>query len=437
MLDFQTDQDAPSIERAQHGDRLRVAILSYRSEPKVGGQGVYVDYLSSALVDAGAMVDVISGPPYPILTRDVGLVKLPSLDLFAQPHNGNLALRPRHLLSPTDTYEYFGHLSGKFVEPYTFGQRAFRHFRRHRHTYDVVLDNQSLSIGIGKIASRLGVPLTTMIHHPITHDRRLALEAAPDWQHRWLVRRWYAFYRMQVREAQKLEAITCPSEHAKRDIVDQFGVEPDHILPIPLGVDTASFNPSDKVERSDRTIITTASSDTPLKGLHFLLEAYHSILQTHPDCQLVVIGKLREGQAQETLLRLDLKDRVQFKHNLSRADLADEFRRAAVAITPSLYEGFGLPAAEAMSCGTPVIVTDGGALPEVAGDAGIIVPKGNSGALSRAISVLFDHPDRRHDIGAACLRRAQANFDWRAIAPRYIDFFANAIDRQTLKWPEV
>lgn len=431
MLDFRTDQDAPSVERAERGDRLRIAILSYRSEPKVGGQGVYVDYLSSALAEAGAKVDVISGPPYPILTGDVGLVKLPSLDLFAQPHNGNLALRPRHLLSSTDTYEYFGHLSGKFVEPYTFGQRAFRHFKRHRETYDVVLDNQSLSIGVGKISSRLGVPLTTMIHHPITHDRRLALEAAPDWQHRWLVRRWYAFYRMQVREARKLKAITCPSEHAKRDIVDQFGVEPDRILPIPLGVDTASFCPSDKIKRADQSIITTASSDTPLKGLHFLLEAYHDILQTHLDCQLVVIGKLRDGQARDTLLRLGLKDRVQFKHNLSRADLADEFRRAAVAVTPSLYEGFGLPAAEAMSCATPVIVTDGGALPEVAGDAGIVVPKGNSIALSEAIRDLFDHPERRRDIGAACLKRAQANFDWKAIAPKYLDFFETAINQQS------
>ncbi|MEL6519982.1 MAG: glycosyltransferase family 4 protein [Pseudomonadota bacterium] len=430
MLDIPKVANVLPTDQAPHPLHMRIAILSYRSEPKVGGQGVYVDYLSSALARAGAKVDVISGPPYPNLSGDVDLVKLPSLDLFAQPHNGNLALRPKHLLSPTDTYEYFGHLSGKFVEPYTFGQRAFQYFKRHRKTYDVVLDNQSLSIGVGKIGSRLGVPLTTMIHHPITHDRKLALDAAPDWQHRWLVRRWYEFHHMQVAEARKLKAITCPSEHAKTDIVDQFGVDPDRIQPIPLGVDRSSFCPSDKIERSTQTLITTASSDTPLKGLSFLLEAYHQILQTHPDCELVVIGTLREGLARQTIKRLGLDGRVQFKSNLSRSDLADEFRRAAIAITPSLYEGFGLPAAEAMSCGTPVIVTDGGALPEVAGDAGIVVPKGDSGALADAITGLLDNPDQRRAIGAACLQRAETHFDWAAIAPKYLDFFQGAIEQQ-------
>lgn len=432
MLDIRTDRDVPTSGGKASDGALRIAILSYRSDPKVGGQGVYVDYLSSALAEAGADVDVISGPPYPNLTGDVRLVRLPSLDVYAQPHNGNLALRPRHLLSPTDTYEYFGHLSGKFVEPYTFGQRVFKHFKRFGQNYDVVLDNQSLSTGVGKIHSRLGIPLTTMIHHPITHDRRLALDAAPDWFHRWMVRRWYAFYHMQIQEARKLQAITCPSEHAKKDIVEQFGIEPDRILPIPLGVDHAAFFPSDAVARSADRIVTTASSDTPLKGLSFLLDAYHDILKTRPDCDLVVIGKLRDGLARDTLISLGLKGRVEFKHDLSRADLANEFRRATVAVTPSLYEGFGLPAAEAMSCGTPVIVTDGGALPEVAGDAGIVVPKGDASALSNAIKALLENTDEQRRVAEACLARAQANFDWKAIAPKYLDFFQNAIERQAV-----
>jgi glycosyltransferase involved in cell wall biosynthesis len=193
---------------ASRGVSLRIAVLSYRSDPNVGGQGVYVDYLTRALAQAGAQVDVISGPPYPSLDPRVKLIKLPSLDLYAQPHNGHYALRPHHLLSPTDTYEYFGHLSGKFVEPYTFGQRAYAHLKRRRGDYDVILDNQTLASGILKVQDVLKIPIVTMVHHPITRDRQMALDAAPDDLHRWLVRRWYAFHRMQIRVARRLHVLT-------------------------------------------------------------------------------------------------------------------------------------------------------------------------------------------------------------------------------------
>ncbi len=412
------------------GRPLRVAILSYRSDPKVGGQGVYVDYLSSALAAAGAQVDVISGPPYPDLSETVRLIRIPSLDLYAQPHHGHYALRPRHLLSFTDSYEYFGHLSGKFVEPYTFGRRAQAYLKRRLQDYDVVLDNQTLATGIVNIQSKLNLPLVGMIHHPITRDRALALEAAPDWKHRWLVRRWYSFLGMQMRAARKLAFVTCPSEHAKADIVSEFGLDPDRIHPIPLGVDQATFTPRPGTQKAAQRLISTASSDTPLKGLPILLRSYHQLLQTHPDLELVVIGKLRDGAAKKTIVDLGLEQRVVFKHGLTREALAEEFRQATIAVTPSLYEGFGLPAAEAMSCGTAVIVTNGGALPEVAGDAGIIVPKGNPEALARSIGDLLKNPSRRQAVAEACLKRANANFNWERIAPKYLDLFRQAIRAQ-------
>jgi len=306
MLDTQKSAEHLAPTSSYTSSPVRVAILSYRSDPKVGGQGVYVDYLSQALSNAGAAVDVISGPPYPELSQGVRLVKLPSLDLYAKPHFGHYALRPRHLLSPTDTYEYFGHLSGKFVEPYTFGQRAFAYLKRHQHLYDVVLDNQTLADGVYKAGATLKLPLTTIIHHPITHDRKLALQAAPSWKHRLLVRRWYAFHRMQVRNAKRLDWITCPSHHAKDDIVAEFGVSPDRILPIPLGVDQVTFRPDPSLRRVPYKIVTTASADTPLKGLHILIEAYHQLLESQPEAELLVIGQLRKGLARDTLNRLGL-----------------------------------------------------------------------------------------------------------------------------------
>lgn len=430
MLEIRNNPDSLTSSIHDKSKPLRVAILSYRSDPMVGGQGVYIDYLTSALVETGAIVDVISGPPYPTLSSNAQIIKIPSLDLYAQPHNGHFSLRPKHLLSPTDTYEYFGHLSGKFVEPYTFGQRALAYLRKHRSDYDVVLDNQTLATGIEKIRSVLGIPLATVIHHPITKDRKLAIDAASSFRQRLLARRWYAFHHMQVRVARRLPAITCPSEHAKKDIVKEFGVDEDRIQPILLGVDQVTYTRDPSIERVPRRIITTASADTPLKGLHILIEAYHRILQSNPDTELVVIGKLRKGAAYRAIKKSGLEDKVQFKSDLTRAELANEFRRAAVAVTPSVYEGFGLPAAEAMSCGTPVIVTDGGALPEVAGDAGLIVPKGSPAPLATAIAELLDNLDRRTEVAEACYRRSQTHFNWKHIAPKYLKFFNSVIAEQ-------
>lgn len=409
---------------------LRIAVLSYRSDPRVGGQGVYLDYLTRALVDSGAFVDVISGPPYPELGAGVGLIKLPSLDLYAQPHNGHFALRPHHLLNPTDTYEYFGHLSGKFVEPFTFGQRAFQYLKQHQNDYDVVLDNQTFASGMLRIQNELRIPLVTTIHHPITRDRKLALEASRGFRHRLLIRRWYSFLKMQIRVARGLNFLTSPSENSKTDVVAEFGLDPDKVHPIPLGVDQSAFRPRSEIQRAPRRLISTASADTPLKGLPILLQAYHQLLQDDPDLELIVIGKLRKGKAKEKIMELGLEDKVQFRSGLTRDELAQEFCRATIAVTPSLYEGFGLPAAEAMSCGTPVVVTDGGSLPEVAGDAGVIVPKGDPDALAGAIASLLNDPDKLESVAAACLERARTTFNWNNIAPRYIDLFQKAIAAQ-------
>lgn len=418
----------PSPTPARTADRpLRIAILSYRSDPRVGGQGVYVDYLSQALVACGHQVTVISGPPYPDLTPGVDCVRLPSLDLYAQPHKGHYALRPHHLLSPTDTYEYFGHLSGKFVEPYTFGQRAGRWLRRHGKAFDVLLDNQGLSQGVLRASRACTLPLVTMIHHPITEDRRLALAAAPDTLHRLLVRRWYAFHHMQLRVARKAGPIVSPSESARRHIAGAFNLPLDRITAIPLGVDRAAFRPAPGLARDARRIITTASADVPLKGLRFLIDAFARLLDEFADAELTVIGTLREGATADRIRALGLGDRIRFRSGLSRAELAREFQTASLLVSPSLYEGFGLPAAEAMSCGTPVIVTDGGALPEVAGSAGLVVPRGAPDALADAIAGLLRDETRRQAVGEACLARAEMHFDWSRIAPRYQALFEDVI----------
>jgi glycosyltransferase involved in cell wall biosynthesis len=404
---------------------LRIAFLSYRSDPRVGGQGVFLSRAAAALARRGHEVDLISGPPYPEVPSGVRLVKIPSLDLYAKPHHGHRALRWRHLLSWTDSAEYFGHLSGAFMEPYTFGRRAARYLKRRLGDYDVVLDNQSLAGGLIDIA-RSGLPVVGVIHHPVRRDMELALAAAKGWGMRLLIRRWYAFLAMQERVAPRLDRVIVVSEASRRDAARYLGVEPGRSTAIPLGVDAEVFHPAPFAARHPARLVTTASADTPLKGLKFLIEAYGALLAARPALELVVVGRLREGPTAELLDGMGLRDKVRFEHDLSGAQMASLFGAATICVTPSLYEGFGLPAAEAMACGAPVVVTDGGALPEVVGEAGVVVPAGNAAALAEAIGALLDDPERRRRLGAAALERARSAFSWDRVAAQYEEILAEA-----------
>jgi len=220
------------------------------------------------------------------------------------------------------------------------------------------------------------------------------------------------------------------SAHAAMDVAALLAVRPEVMTVIPLGIDQEVFHPQPDIRRAPNRLLTTASADVPLKGLRFLIEAYAKLLPSHPNLELVVIGKLRKGPTAELLADLGLSDRVKFISDLSNEEMAEQYARATVCVTPSLYEGFGLPAAEAMSCGATVVVTDGGALPEVVGEAGVVVPKGDSAAMAAAIGALLDDPARRSDLGAAARRRARKTFSWDRAAQAYEAVLRDAIARR-------
>ena len=435
MDDLRTEDFVPAPSPVQDNQSLRIALLSYRSDPKVGGQGIFVDYAARGLARRGHQVDVISGPPYPAVQSEtyagrgaVKLIELPSLDLYAQPHNGHFALRPRHLKSWTDTYEYLSHLSGKFIEPLTFMRRAARYLCACPGRYDVVFDNQTLAYGLLDI-EKAGLPTVGAIHHPITQDLKLSLESADGWRARWLIRRWYTFLSMQKKVARQLSDIIVVSSSTRDDIVRDFGVRPDRISVIPLGIDQDVFHPRPEVKRNPNLLISAASADVPLKGQRFLIEAYAELLKTRPALELTVIGRPRKGPTMEIAKRLGVSDRIRYIHDLTHEEMAQAYCSAAIGITPSLYEGFGFPAAEAMASGTPIIVTDGGALPEVVGDAGVIVPRGDWQALAQAIGDLLDDPKQQAELSAAGISRARDLYHWDRVAERYETIFRKAIAR--------
>lgn len=406
--------------------KLRIALLSYRSDPRVGGQGVFTSNIARALAARGHHVKILSGPPYPEVPEGVTLQKLPSLDLFAQPLLGRYALRPRHLKSWTDTAEYFGHVSGKFMEPWSFGRRAANWLRREASRFDVVLDNQCLASGLLDIDRHL--PVVAVIHHPIRRDLEMQLAAEPDWKKRLLTRRWYGFVPMQERVARALKNIVTVSSASASDIAQCMGVDQGRIRVVPLGVDQDTFAPrGEALDSQPLRIVTTSSSDVPLKGLRHLLAAFEKLVPDWPELELVVVGKPREGPTRDLARKLEAQGRLRFVSGLTNSALADLYASATLCVTPSLYEGFGLPAIEAMACGTPVVVTDGGALPEVVGDAGMVVRAGCGDALRMAIDGLLRDSEQRAAMAAAGLARVRERYCWERVGEAYEALLLEAI----------
>lgn len=406
---------------------MKICLLGYRSNPYSGGQGIYIRYLSKALVDAGHQVDVISGPPYPILDDGVQLIKLPSLDLFEAP-NHVTAIRPRHLLSFTDFFEWLSMFTGGFPEPYTFGRRLVRYFREEQPSYDVVHDNQSLCYGLLKLQNK-GVPLLATIHHPITSDREIALKNATDWKSRLLIKRWHNFLGMQQKVVTGLNHVVTVSQQSRQDIASAFSRDPDQIEVVHNGIDTDVFVPKPDIEKTPFRIMATASADQPLKGVKYLVRAMSKVKKAYPEAHLVVLGKLKEdGEIANLIAELNLNECIKFISGIDNKELVDLYNRASMVVVPSIYEGFGLPAGEAMACGLPVISTNGGALPEVVGDAGIVVPIRDADAIADAITHLFENPDVCADLATRARIRILEQFSWQVAAKAMVKKYSQIID---------
>jgi len=401
---------------------LRIALLGYRSHPHVGGQGIYLHYLSKALVELGHSVDVISGPPYPELDARVNLIQLPSLDLYAH-KNPHWALRPKHLLSLADCSEWWSKLSGSFGEPYSFGRRLVRYFKKHKPHYDIIHDNQSLCYGLLQLQAQ-GENVIATVHHPITRDRELAIAAATTKGQRWLINRWYSFLTMQEKVVQQLNHIVTVSQQSQQDIAQAFGRPAEKITLIPNGIDTEIFKPLLEIERKSWQLITTASSDQPLKGLSVLLNALAQLRTEFPLLHLLVIGKLKpDGITEKELHTLQLANCVEFKTGISTEQLVREYTESKLAIVPSLYEGFGLPAGEALACGIPLICSDGGALPEVVGNAAFMVKAGDVAELVNAIRMLLTNEAMCEQLSSVGREHSLQHLSWQVVGEQLSDYY--------------
>ncbi|WP_307801263.1 glycosyltransferase family 4 protein [Actinomadura violacea] len=411
-------------EADEPGGPLRVALLSYRSKPHCGGQGVYLRHLSRELIDLGHTVEVLSGQPYPELDRDeIALTKIPSLDLYRDEDPFRTPAR-EEFRDWIDVLEFAHMKTGGFPEPLTFSIRALRELKRRRRDFDVVHDNQVL--GLGNLAiSRLGLPLVTSIHHPISVDRRIELEAAQGIKQKLGKRRWYGFVTMQSQVSRRIGPVLTVSESSKVDIVKDFRVDPRDIEILPLGVDTRIFHP--RGERVPGRIVAMASADAPIKGVDVLLRAVAKVA-TERDVHVIVVSRpQKDGPTEKLVKELALGDRVRFVSGISDDELGDLLASAEIAVVPSRYEGFSLPAVEHMASGTPLVASRAGALPEVVGDAGVLVEPGDVEELAATLRLLHDSPAERARVGAAGLARVQERFAWPAVAKATVEHYRAAI----------
>jgi glycosyltransferase involved in cell wall biosynthesis len=409
---------------------MRIALLSYRSKTHCGGQGVYVRRLSHGLVELGHDVEVFSGQPYPeALDPRVRFTKVPSLDLYREPDPFRVP-RPSEIRDSIDLLELATMWTAGFPEPRTFSLRAARLLAGRVTDFDVVHDNQSLGTGLLKIAAT-GLPVVATVHHPITRDRVLDLAAARWWR-KPLVHRWYGFSAMQQRVSRQIPELLTVSSSSAVDIAADFGVSMDQLHVVPLGVDTTLFKPASRPRRRGR-IIAIASADTPLKGIGTLLHAVARLRAEH-DLDLQLVAKVEpNGPTDKLIAELGISDIVHVTSGLSDTELAALFASAEIACVPSLYEGFSLPAVEAMASGTPIVASRAGALPEVVGTDGAcaeLVRPADVGELTTAVGRLLDSPDQRGRLGEAGRRRALDVYSWESVAAQTVRVYQGATARK-------
>ncbi len=421
----------PKPRMLDPGAPLSLAYLTYRGKPHVGGQGIYTRHLTKALVDLGHSVEVFGGQPYPVLDERIKLTKLPSLDLFNDEYPGRF---PAYWEFKTryDLLEVAQFSTGVFPEPLAFSARVNHHLQQRLGEFDLVHDNQCLGYGIAKLEQK--IPLIVTLHHPITRDRMLEMEAAPNGFKRWSIGRWYSFVKMQGKVASQMPRVVVVSENSIQDIHTDMGVELDRMRLVPVGVDPDLFKPVPGVARVPGRLITTASADVALKGLAFLIEAIAKLRADGHDITLTVIGRAKPGKSLQLIDQFGLAPHITFVSGVSDERIVELYSEAELAVVPSLYEGFSLPAIEAMCSGTPLVATDGGALPEVTGTHAETVfrcRKGDADHLAATIRQAIANPELRAEVGAAGRQRVLDRWTWRRCAELTVEQY-----REVLAMPQ-
>jgi glycosyltransferase involved in cell wall biosynthesis len=405
-------------------EKLKIAFLTYRGNMRCGGQGIYSWYLVQELKKLGHDITVISGPPYIDPMDQVEIKKLPSMyDVYDR----RLPQPLSRLLNPLNFWEWVQIISKGFPEPFTFTLRTYLYLRKllKRGDFDLVHDNQSL--GYGLLFLRRWVPVTATVHHPMHVDREASLKQARSLRERIKKHRFYGFIAMQDRVIRRLDGLITVSKAAKEANIHSFRIPEKSMKVIYNGVDTSIFRPLN-VKRTENSLLLVTNTEDRKKGVLYLFQAMQQLPE---EVKLIVVDEVKKRNYASVLREeMGLQTRVTFTGRLSTEDLVKQYNKASVVVVPSVYEGFGLPAAEASACAAPVIATSGGALPEVVadGESGLVVPPMDPEALAEAIRTLLSNPDLRERMGNKGRERVQRLFTWQKAAKEHTEYFLEVIN---------
>jgi len=404
--------------------KLQICLLSYRGNPYCGGQGIYLFYLARSLAERGHRVTVLAGPPYPWPMPFARLIPIPDHNFINKPGASAIPVdNPLAVFKPLELAELGLSRLGVNPEMLVFSLRAYsllKNLMARGERFDIVHDNQSLGYGL-LLIRRLGIPVVATIHHPLQVDRKEDLKQMPELARQFKRALYYPLF-MQKLVARRLDHLVTVSRVSKNLISDWYKIAAEKIAQIPNGVDLEFFRPKPEIEKIPGRIVFVGSSEDRKKGILHLLR---SLKRLAPPAHLAIVdGRLNPQRvyARNLVHELGLESRVSFLEKISREQLIIEYNKAQVAVMPSLFEGFGLPALEAMACGTALLATRAGGLAEVVGEGeeagGMLVEPGDEQALADALSRLLGDEALRRKLEERGRKRAQSGFGWEKVAER-------------------
>ncbi len=405
---------------------MKVCFLLHQGSMYSGGQGVYLHHVTREIAALGNEVHVIVGPPYPELADDVQMHKVETYSIYRLLETGRLFFfgrDPRSFFHPLNFYELATSRFGMFSAMSAFSFRAYRRLcdLAQTHRFDIIHDVQVLGYGTLLIKAN-GLPVVANIHHPLQVDRANSVRQARSLAGKLTWLRFYPFF-MQEIVARRLDRIITGSRDSAAEVADNFRLPQEQVAVIYDGVDTAAFRPL-ALPREPDSILFVGNSDDRNKGARYLLEAL-ALLRDRRDLRLTVVDRKEAYLVPALSGELGLGDRVTLTGRVSREELARLYNGHQLLVSPSLYEGFGLPAAEAMACGTPVVATTAGAFPEVIEDgvSGLLVPPADARALAGAIERVLDDEGLRLRLSDAGRQRIVERFSWRETAKRTLALY--------------
>jgi len=393
---------------------MKICWLSYRGNMYSGGQGIYLYYLTRELARLGHEITVLVGPPYPWDMPWARVIKITNHNYYARRLSNYTPEQILKIFSPLNFYEFALTRFWFFPEMLTYSIRAFTKLAELLNAgdkFDLIHDNQCLGYGQALLKG-FGVPVMASIHHPLAMDRGADFVQSHTVVER---ARRVVFYPlvMQHYVARRMDLVISGSRDSADAVQKTFSIDPGKMRVVYDGIDETVFYPRPEVKREKGRLIFVGNTEDRKKGILYLMQALHR-LPEWVSLTIVDGGAKWKFYLHQLMDRYKLQNRITIKERLSPEDLALEYCRAELGVVPSLYEGFGLPAAEAMACATPVVSSTAGALPEVVGNdsASALVPPRDPQAIAKMVMELLENPGTRKEMGKKASARIMELFTW-------------------------